>query len=87
MKKPRIGIYEPWNSNIDAGWTRWILEQFHFPFTVLHNPDVLGGHLRDRFDTQRMAHYWGDCIAGGGAGGKGKVEERGGFWLKRRNGL
>jgi hypothetical protein len=51
VKKPRIGIYEPWNGNIDAGWTRWILEQFHFPFTVLHNPDVLGGHLRDRFDT------------------------------------
>ena len=51
VKKPRIGIYEPWNGNIDAGWTRWILEQFHFSFTVLHNPDVLSGHLRDRFDT------------------------------------
>ncbi|MGA2194779.1 MAG: M14 family metallopeptidase [Bryobacteraceae bacterium] len=51
VKKPRISIYEPWSGNIDAGWTRWILEQFHFPFTVLHNPDVLEGHLRDRFDT------------------------------------
>jgi hypothetical protein len=51
VKKPRIGIYEPWSGNIDAGWTRWILEQFHFPFIVLHNPDVLNGHLRDRFDT------------------------------------
>ena len=51
MKKPRIALYEPWGGNIDEGWTRWILEQFHFPFTVLHNADVQDGHLRDQFDT------------------------------------
>jgi len=51
VKKPRIAVYQPWNGNIDEGWTRWILEQFHFPFTVLHNPDVQAGHLRDQFDT------------------------------------
>ena len=51
VKKPRIGIYQPWSGNIDEGWTRWILEQFHFPFTVLHNPDVRDGHLRDQYDT------------------------------------
>src|ERR1017187_8023419 len=50
-KKPRIGIYEPWSGNIDQGWTRWILEQFHFPFTRLHNPDIQAGHLRDQFDS------------------------------------
>ncbi len=51
VKKPRIGIYEPWGGNIDEGWTRWILEQFHFPFTRLHNADVQAGHLREQFDT------------------------------------
>jgi hypothetical protein len=51
VKKPRIGIYQPWSGNIDEGWTRWILEQFHFPFTVLHNPDVRDGHLRDQYDA------------------------------------
>jgi hypothetical protein len=51
VKKPRIGIYQPWSGNIDEGWTRWILEQFHFPFTVLHNPDIRDGHLREQFDT------------------------------------
>ena len=51
VKKPRIGIYQPWSGNIDEGWTRWILEQFHFPFTVLHNSDVRDGHLRDQYDT------------------------------------
>src|SRR5579883_2713331 len=51
VKKPRIGIYEPWSGNIDEGWTRWILEQFHFTFTRLHNGDIQDGHLRDKFDT------------------------------------
>ena len=32
-KKIRVGLYEPWAGNIDEGWTQWILEQFHFPFT------------------------------------------------------
>ncbi|MEI9972079.1 MAG: M14 metallopeptidase family protein, partial [Ignavibacteriota bacterium] len=51
VKKPRIGVYQPWSGNIDEGWTRWILEQFKFPFTVLHNPEIRGGHLRDQFDA------------------------------------
>jgi hypothetical protein len=51
VKAPRIAIYEPWGGNIDQGWTRWIMEQFHFPFTRLHNADVQNGHLRDQFDT------------------------------------
>lgn len=51
VKKPRIGIYEPWIGSIDQGWTRWILEQFHFPFARLHNPDIQAGHLHDHYDV------------------------------------
>ncbi len=51
VKKIRIGLYEPWAGNIDEGWTKWILEQFHFPFTVMHNDDVQAGHLRSKFDS------------------------------------
>jgi hypothetical protein len=51
VKKIRVGLYEPWAGNIDEGWTKWILEQFHFPFTVLHNDDVQAGHLRSKFDS------------------------------------
>jgi glutamine amidotransferase-like uncharacterized protein len=36
---------------MDEGWTRWILEQFQFPFTNLYNADILGGHLREHYDT------------------------------------
>ncbi|MDR3703978.1 MAG: hypothetical protein P4L56_30295, partial [Candidatus Sulfopaludibacter sp.] len=51
IDKPRIAVYDSWMGNIDEGWTRWIMEQNDFPFTVLHNPDVQAGHLRDRFDV------------------------------------
>jgi hypothetical protein len=51
VKAPRIGLFEPWGGNIDEGWTRWVMEQFHFPFGVLHNADVQEGHLRDHYDS------------------------------------
>jgi hypothetical protein len=55
VKKIRVGLYEPWAGNIDEGWTKWILEQFHFPFTVMHNDDVKAGHLRSKFDSIVLA--------------------------------
>jgi Zinc carboxypeptidase len=51
VKPERIGLYRPWVASIDEGWTRWILEQYKFPFQSLYNADILGGHLRDHFDV------------------------------------
>jgi hypothetical protein len=51
VKPLRIGLYRPWSANIDEGWTRWILEQYQFPFTNLYNGDIRAGHLRERYDT------------------------------------
>jgi hypothetical protein len=51
VKAARIGLYRPWTASMDEGWTRWIFEQFSFPFTNLYNADIIAGHLRDRFDV------------------------------------
>jgi hypothetical protein len=51
VKAARAGLYRPWVASIDEGWTRWILEQYKFPFTSLYNADIRGGHLRERFDV------------------------------------
>jgi len=37
--KPRIGVYEPWGGSMDAGWTRWVLEQYGFDFVTLRPAD------------------------------------------------
>src|SRR5579885_2020867 len=51
VRKPRIALYEPWAGSIDEGWTRWLLEQWRFPFARVHNSEIQDGHLRERFDT------------------------------------
>jgi hypothetical protein len=51
LRAPRVGIYHGWGGNIDEGWTRWVLEQFEFPYESVHDADVRAGGLRSRFDT------------------------------------
>ena len=51
IKAARIGLYRPWTASMDEGWTRWILEQYKFPFANLYNADIRAGHLREHFDT------------------------------------
>ena len=69
VKKPRIGLYEPWAGNIDEGWTRWILDQFKFPYTILHNADIRDGHLREHYDTILFAEMAARQIMDGMAAG------------------
>ncbi len=51
VKKPRVALYESWIGNIDEGWTRWLLEQYQFAFTRVHNADIQAGHLREQYDA------------------------------------
>ncbi len=48
---PRIALYHGWGGNIDEGWTRWVLEQFEFPYKSLYDADVRAGGLRSQFDV------------------------------------
>ena len=50
-KRARVGLYRPWGSNIDEGWTRWLLEKYQFGPTTLRNTDMQKGNLRARYDT------------------------------------
>ncbi len=47
----RVGLYQSYRANTDEGWTRFVLDQFEFPYTVLHNPDFASGPLADRIDV------------------------------------
>ncbi len=48
---PRVGIYASWQANIDEGWVRWILDQYGFEYSVLHDADVKQGNLHDKYDA------------------------------------
>ena len=43
--------YQSWSAPIDEGWTRFILDQYGFDYTKLHNADIKAGKLRQRFDA------------------------------------
>jgi hypothetical protein len=51
VRSPRIALYHAWGGNMDEGWTRWLLEQFEFPYTSVYDRDVREGNLRARFDV------------------------------------
>ncbi len=49
---PRVAMYQPWTGgNMDEGWTRWVLEQYEFHLTSIHNADIRAGKLRQKFDA------------------------------------
>jgi len=51
LKRPRVALYQSWTGNMDEGWTRWLLEQFGFAYTNVHNKDIQAGNLRGKFDV------------------------------------
>ncbi len=80
VKAPRIGMYSPWTGgNMDEGWTRWVLEQYEFNLTTLHNADVRTGKLRSRFDAIILPDQAPRGIVDGAAGQNVRPEYRGGI--------
>ena len=51
LKGRRIGLWDQYGGSIDAGWTRWILEQFEFPFDRVFAPQLDAGNLNAKYDV------------------------------------
>ncbi|HEX5474053.1 MAG TPA: M14 metallopeptidase family protein [Vicinamibacterales bacterium] len=80
LTAPRIGMYQPWTGgNMDEGWTRWVLEQYGFASTPLHNADIRAGGLRDRFDAIVLADQNPRQMIDGYTGPAIRPEYRGGL--------
>jgi hypothetical protein len=80
LRTPRVALYQPWTGgNIDEGWTRWVLEQYEFPYTSVHNADIRAGNLRRRFDAIILADQAPRDIMDGNLGPQIRPEYRGGI--------
>jgi zinc carboxypeptidase len=80
IKTPRIGMYQPWTGgNMDEGWTRWVLEQYGFQSTPLHNADVRAGKLREKFDAIVLPDQSARQIVDGASGSTIRPEYTGGI--------
>ncbi|MDX1493517.1 MAG: hypothetical protein R3253_05640, partial [Longimicrobiales bacterium] len=52
MSQQRIGMYQRYyGGNMDEGWTRWLLEDFFFPYATIMDEEILRGDLADRWDV------------------------------------
>lgn len=73
-------MYQPWTGgNMDEGWTRWVLEQYEFNLTSIHNLDIKTGRLRQKFDAIIVADQDPRAIVDGYDAPAIRPEYRGGI--------
>ena len=51
LKPVRIGLWDEYGGSRTSGWTRWLLEQFEFPFEVVYPEALDAGSLVSKFDV------------------------------------
>lgn len=78
IRQPRLAVIEPWGGSIDAGWTRWLLEQHGFPF-VRVRPNELTGDIAARFDVVIVPEIPQPILVRGLRGMAVRPEHRGGL--------
>ena len=82
LRVPKVALYKSWVSNMDEGWTRWLFEQFEFPFTNIHDARVKSGELRKNFDVIVIPAQSTDAIVNGHKSGTMPAQYVGGITSK-----
>jgi hypothetical protein len=78
---PRIGLWDTYGGSMPSGWTRWLLEQFEFPYSVVYTAQLDSGNLRARYDVLvfvdgAISVQGGGRGGGGGGGGGGQAQRQ-----------
>jgi hypothetical protein len=74
LKPVRIGLWDQYGGSMPSGWTRWVFEQYEFPFEVVYPQMLDAGNLNAKYDV--LVFVDGgipgrDGSGGGGGGGFG----------------
>jgi hypothetical protein len=51
IRPVRIALWDRYGGSMPSGWTRWMFEQFEFPFTVVYPQTLDAGDLISKFDV------------------------------------
>jgi hypothetical protein len=62
---PRLALYKGWQEPVEAGWTRWLLDEYGVGYDTLHDADVRAGDLDDRYDVILLQSQDGASIVEG----------------------
>lgn len=55
LRPVRLGLVDHYGGLMTAGWTRWLLEQYEFPFELLYPQRIEAGSLKRNFDVLLFA--------------------------------
>jgi hypothetical protein len=47
----RVALWDTYGGSMSSGWTRWILEQNKFPYSLIYAKEIDGGKLREKYDV------------------------------------
>jgi len=75
----RVAMYKNYLPSMDEGWTRWIFDQYKFPFTSLLDAEARAGDLKAKYDAIIIPDQSVAALAGGlpgRAGDRTDSEER-----------
>jgi len=50
IKPSRIALFDIYGGSMTSGWTRWLMEQFHFPFDRIYTQEIDAGNLNKKYD-------------------------------------
>ena len=65
LKRPRVGLVDKYGGVIASGWTRWLLEQYEFPFSVVYPQELDAGDLNAKYDVLVFADGTGPADPSG----------------------
>ena len=51
LKPVRIGLWDQYGGSMPSGWTRWVFEQYEFPFEVVYSQTLDAGNLNAKYDV------------------------------------
>ncbi len=52
IRPARIALFDHYGGSMPSGWTRWLLEQYHFTdVTILYPAGIDAGKLREKYDV------------------------------------
>jgi hypothetical protein len=51
LRPIRVGLWDQYGGSMPSGWTRWMFEQFEFPFEVVYPQRLDAGNLKDQLDV------------------------------------
>jgi hypothetical protein len=51
LSLPRIALWDRYGGSMESGWTRWIMEQFGIPYTVVYPNEINAGNLNAKYDA------------------------------------